>query len=188
MKAFLPNPGSAAKITAKFKSKVFSFAGQTSSASAQNPAPFGTDYTGASVNDSLPNTVFDPVARERCLSCRVRSPHAARCPDGYETGHLVHLISDAYSLSFGRSRWPHHLHLQVQEREWLRSQRRAGHRRPSRGRLFRVGERRYGKRSTVATWLCRSDACAPIRESPCRSRPVSQIRFTLAPFFAGSAS
>jgi uncharacterized repeat protein (TIGR01451 family) len=81
MKAFLPNPGSGTKITARFKSKVFSFAhvtvddnvlrlrqiseplGQTSSASAQNPAPFGTDYTGASVNDPLPNTVFDPVSR-----------------------------------------------------------------------------------------------------------------------------
>jgi uncharacterized repeat protein (TIGR01451 family) len=81
MKVFLPNPGSGTKITTRFKSKIFSFAhvtvddntlkllqiseplGPTSSATAQNPAPFGTDYTGAPVNDPLPNTVFDPVAR-----------------------------------------------------------------------------------------------------------------------------
>jgi hypothetical protein len=81
MKAFLSNPGSGTKITAKFKSKVFSFAhvavddnvlrlyqiseplGATSSASAEQPAPYGTDYTGAPLNDPIPDTVFDPATR-----------------------------------------------------------------------------------------------------------------------------
>jgi hypothetical protein len=81
MKVFLPNAGTGPKITARFKSKVFSFAhvavdhnaltlyqiseplGPTSSATAANPAPFGTDYAGAPVKDPLPDTVFDPVAR-----------------------------------------------------------------------------------------------------------------------------
>jgi uncharacterized repeat protein (TIGR01451 family) len=81
MKAFLSSPGGDTKITAKFKSKVFSFAhvtvddnvlrlyqiseplGQTSSATAQHPAPYGTDYTGARLNDPIPDTVFDPVSR-----------------------------------------------------------------------------------------------------------------------------
>src|SRR5262249_19948955 len=79
MKAFLPNAGSGDKITVKFKSKVFSFAHvvvddnrltlyqitepllSTSSASAQNPAPFGTDFRGRPINDPIPDTVFDPV-------------------------------------------------------------------------------------------------------------------------------
>jgi hypothetical protein len=81
MKAFLPNAGAGPKITARFKSKLFSFAhvvvdhntlrlyqvsepvGSTSSASPSNPVPFGTDYTGAPVNDPLPDTVFDPATR-----------------------------------------------------------------------------------------------------------------------------
>ena len=81
MKAFLPNAGAGEKITAKFKSKVFSFAhivvddntltlyqiseplGTTSSATAQRPAPFGTDFRGRPVNDPIPDTVFDPVTR-----------------------------------------------------------------------------------------------------------------------------
>jgi hypothetical protein len=80
MKVFLPNAGSGPKITARFKSKVFSFAhitvqnnvmtlyqiseplGNTSSATASNPKPFGTDYLGNPLNDPLPDTVFDPVA------------------------------------------------------------------------------------------------------------------------------
>ena len=67
--------------TARFKSKLFSFAhivvdeneltlyqiseplGNTSSASAQHPAPFGTDYGGRPLNDPIPDTVFDPVTR-----------------------------------------------------------------------------------------------------------------------------
>jgi len=81
MKAFASNAGAGAKITAKFKSKVFSFAhvivddnvltlyqiseplGNTSSASDLNPAPFGTDYLGMPVNDPIPDTVFDPVTK-----------------------------------------------------------------------------------------------------------------------------
>src|SRR5215467_12932380 len=81
MKAFASNAGAGAKITARFKSKVFSFAHvivddnvltlyqisepltDISSATASNPAPFGTDYTGRPVNDPIPDTVFDPVSR-----------------------------------------------------------------------------------------------------------------------------
>jgi hypothetical protein len=81
MKAFIPNAGGGTKITARFKSKLFSFAhvvvndnaltlyqiseplGTTSSATAQHPAPFGTDYKGGPLNDPLPDTVFDPVAK-----------------------------------------------------------------------------------------------------------------------------
>jgi uncharacterized repeat protein (TIGR01451 family) len=81
MKKFLSDPGSGTKITAKFKSKVFSFAhvavddnvlrlyqiseplGPTSSATAEHPAPYGTDYRGAPLNDPIPDTVFDPVIR-----------------------------------------------------------------------------------------------------------------------------
>jgi hypothetical protein len=81
MKAFLPNAGSGPKITTRFKSKVFSFAhivveeneltlyqiteplGATSSATPQQPAPFGTDYRGRPLNDPIPDTVFDPVTR-----------------------------------------------------------------------------------------------------------------------------
>jgi hypothetical protein len=81
MKAFIPNAGSGTKITARFKSKLFSFAhvvvndnaltlyqiseplGANSSATAQHPAPFGTDYKGGPLNDPLPDTVFDPVAK-----------------------------------------------------------------------------------------------------------------------------
>jgi hypothetical protein len=81
MKAFLPNAGHGTKITARFKSKVFSFAhvvvhdnaltlyqiseplGNTSSATAQQPAPFGTDNRGRPVNDPIPDTVFDPATK-----------------------------------------------------------------------------------------------------------------------------
>jgi uncharacterized repeat protein (TIGR01451 family) len=81
MSAFLPGAGGGSKITARFKSKLFSFAhvtvdddvltlyqiseplGTTSSATAMNQAPFGTDYQGHAVNDPLPDTVFDPVSR-----------------------------------------------------------------------------------------------------------------------------
>jgi hypothetical protein len=81
MKAFLPEAGAGEKITAKFKSKLFSFAhvvvddnaltlyqiaeplGTTSSATAENPAPFGTDLQGQPVNDPIPDTVFDPDTR-----------------------------------------------------------------------------------------------------------------------------
>jgi hypothetical protein len=82
MKAFIPNAGTGTKITARFKSKLFSFAhvvvndnaltlyqiseplGGSSSATASQPAPFGTDYQGRPMNDPLPDTVFDPVAKK----------------------------------------------------------------------------------------------------------------------------
>jgi hypothetical protein len=81
MQAFLPSPGTGQKITARFKSKVFSFAhivvndnklvlyqiseplSATSSATSTNPAPFGTDINGKPLNDPIPDTVFDPVTR-----------------------------------------------------------------------------------------------------------------------------
>jgi hypothetical protein len=80
------------KITEKFKSKVFSFAHvvvndnaltlyqisepltNTSSATALQPAPFGTDYRGKPVDDPLPDTVFDPVTKT------VASPPATGVP------------------------------------------------------------------------------------------------------------
>jgi uncharacterized repeat protein (TIGR01451 family) len=71
--------GSGPKITAKFKSKVFSFGDvvvrgnkltlyqiteplqSTSSATAANPAPFGRDVNGAPLNDPIPDTLVDPA-------------------------------------------------------------------------------------------------------------------------------
>jgi len=81
MKAFLSGAGSGPKITAKFKSKVFSFAHVlvddnrltlyqisepltgSSSATSSNPAPFGRDLFGAPINDPVPDTIFDPASR-----------------------------------------------------------------------------------------------------------------------------
>jgi uncharacterized repeat protein (TIGR01451 family) len=71
--------GSGPKITAKFKSKVFSFADvivrdnkltlyqitepltSSTSATATNPAPFGTDVNGNPMNDPIPDTLVDPA-------------------------------------------------------------------------------------------------------------------------------
>jgi hypothetical protein len=79
MTAFLPNAGAGQKITTKFKAKVFSFADivvdenkltlrqiteplqATSSATAANPAPFGTDLNGKPLNDPIPDTLVDPA-------------------------------------------------------------------------------------------------------------------------------
>jgi hypothetical protein len=79
---FLPGfaaAGSGPKITTRFKAKVFSFADITvddnsltlyqiseplsnsSSATAANPLPFGTDMNGNRLNDPIPDTVIDPV-------------------------------------------------------------------------------------------------------------------------------
>jgi uncharacterized repeat protein (TIGR01451 family) len=76
---FLPNAGQGQKITARFKSKVFSFgdvvvAGNkltlfqiseplqsTSSATAADPTPFGTDINGQPLNDPIPDTQIDPA-------------------------------------------------------------------------------------------------------------------------------
>ncbi len=76
---FFPNAGAGTKITARFKSKVFSFGDvvvdrnkltlyqiseplqSTSSATPANPAPFGTDIQGAPVRDPIPDTQVDPA-------------------------------------------------------------------------------------------------------------------------------
>ena len=79
MSPVLPGAGSGPKITTKFKAKVFSFADivvrgnrltlyqiseplqSSSSASASNPAPFGTDVNGTPLNDPIPDTLVDPT-------------------------------------------------------------------------------------------------------------------------------
>jgi uncharacterized repeat protein (TIGR01451 family) len=76
---FLPNAGQGQKITARLKSKVFSFGDvlvdrnkltlfqiseplqATSSATSADPAPFGTDINGQPVNDPIPDTQIDPA-------------------------------------------------------------------------------------------------------------------------------
>ena len=76
---FFPNAGQGTKITAKLKSKVFSFGDvlvdhnkltlyqiseplqPTSSATAADPAPFGTDVNGQPLNDPIPDTQVDPA-------------------------------------------------------------------------------------------------------------------------------
>ena len=81
MTAFQPVAGSGPKITARFKAKVFSFANITvyanrltlrqiseplsgsSSATAADPYPFGTDLNGKRLNDPIPDTVFDPATQ-----------------------------------------------------------------------------------------------------------------------------
>src|SRR5262249_35126157 len=75
---FFPNAGQGPKITARFKSKVFSFGHvvvegnrltlfqiseplrSTSSASPGDPAPFATDINGHPLNDPIPDTQIDP--------------------------------------------------------------------------------------------------------------------------------
>ena len=75
---FVPNAGQATKITSKFKAKVFSFGDvvvdhnkltlfqiseplqSTSSATAADPAPYGTDINGNPLNDPIPDTQVDP--------------------------------------------------------------------------------------------------------------------------------
>jgi hypothetical protein len=76
---FLPNAGQGQKITTKFKSKIFSFGHvvvtgnkltlyqiseplqSTSSATAADPAPYGTDINGQPLNDPIPDTQVDPA-------------------------------------------------------------------------------------------------------------------------------
>jgi len=76
---FFPNAGAGPKITARFKSKVFSFGDvvvdrnkltcyqiseplqSTSSATPANPAPFGTDIHGAPLHDPIADTQLDPA-------------------------------------------------------------------------------------------------------------------------------
>ena len=75
---FIPKAGAGTKITTKFKSKVFSFGDvlvegnkltlyqiseplqSTSSATAADPAPYGTDINGVPLNDPIPDTEIDP--------------------------------------------------------------------------------------------------------------------------------
>lgn len=77
---FFPNAGVGTKITAKFKSKVFSFGDvlvdrnrltlyqiseplqSSSSATPADPAPFGTDINGAPLRDPIPDTNVDPTS------------------------------------------------------------------------------------------------------------------------------
>lgn len=79
MTPFMPNAGQGRKITARFKAKVFSFADvvinhntlslyqisepllATSSATPDNPAPYGTDVNGVPLNDPIPDTLIDPA-------------------------------------------------------------------------------------------------------------------------------
>jgi hypothetical protein len=92
---FLPGfsaAGSGPKITTRFKAKVFSFAdvlvegnsltlyqiseplSNSSSATAANPLPFGTDINAKRLNDPIPDTVVDP------LTGNVISPPAVGTP------------------------------------------------------------------------------------------------------------
>jgi hypothetical protein len=79
---FLPNAGQGQRITDKFKSKIFSFGHvlvdnnkltlyqiseplqATSSATIDEPAPFGTDINGKPLNDPIPDTEVDPATGE----------------------------------------------------------------------------------------------------------------------------
>ena len=79
MAPFMANAGQGPKITRVFKGRVFSFGqvivddntlslyqvseplGDTSSATAANPTPYGTDINGQPVNDPIPDTLVDPA-------------------------------------------------------------------------------------------------------------------------------
>lgn len=79
MSPFLPGAGSGTKITARFKSKVFSFGdvvvnGNTlthyqiseplqnkSSATPEQPHPYGTDINGKPLNDPIPEVLVNPA-------------------------------------------------------------------------------------------------------------------------------
>jgi hypothetical protein len=79
MAPFMKDAGQGPKITAHFKSHVFSFADvvvknnkltmyqisepllKTSSATPDNPAPYGTDVNGKPLNDPIPDTLIDPA-------------------------------------------------------------------------------------------------------------------------------
>jgi hypothetical protein len=76
---FFPNAGAGTKITARFKSKVFSFGDvlvdgnkltlyqiseplqSVSSATPANPAPFGRDINGVALKDPIPDTQINPA-------------------------------------------------------------------------------------------------------------------------------
>jgi hypothetical protein len=93
MSPVFPGAGGGQKITARFKAKLFSFADivvrdnkltlyqisepllPTSSATAANPAPFGTDVNGNPVNDPIPDTLVDP-ATGQVVSAPANGPSA----------------------------------------------------------------------------------------------------------------
>jgi uncharacterized repeat protein (TIGR01451 family) len=82
MAPFMDGAGQGPKITVHFKSHVFSFADvvidhnkltmyqiseplqASSSATAENPAPYGTDVNGNPLNDPIPDTLVDPATGE----------------------------------------------------------------------------------------------------------------------------
>ena len=90
---FFPNAGAGTKITARFKSKVFSFGDvvvdhnrltlyqiseplqATSSGTPANPAPFGTDINGVPLHDPIADTQVDP-STGRLLSVPATGPSA----------------------------------------------------------------------------------------------------------------
>jgi hypothetical protein len=92
MAPFIPNAGAGAKITAKFKGRVFSFADvvvdenklslyqiseplqNVSSATPAKPTPFGTDVNDAPVNDPLPDTLVDPLTGQVVSAPAVGKP------------------------------------------------------------------------------------------------------------------
>ncbi len=92
MAPFMPGAGQGPKITARFKARVFSFADvvvdhnrltlyqiseplkATSSATADNPAPFGTDINGNPLNDPIPDTLIDPTTGKVVSNPAVGTP------------------------------------------------------------------------------------------------------------------
>ena len=92
MTSFFPTAGAGAKITARFKAKVFSFADvvvednqltlyqitepltNNSSATQSSPFPFGTDIHGNRLNDPIPDTVFDPATETVISAPAVGTP------------------------------------------------------------------------------------------------------------------
>jgi hypothetical protein len=92
MAPFIANAGAAPKITRIFKGRVFSFGhvivddnklslyqiseplGKTSSATAANPTPYGTDINGKPVNDPIPDTLVDPTTNQVVSQAAVGTP------------------------------------------------------------------------------------------------------------------
>ena len=90
---FVPNAGAGPKITAKFKSKIFSFGDvvvdhnkltlyqiseplqSKSSATAADPAPYGTDINGKPLRDPIPDTTLD-AATGQLVSAPATGPSA----------------------------------------------------------------------------------------------------------------
>jgi len=132
MSPVLPGAGSGPKITTKFKSKVFSFGDvvvrgnkltlyqiteplqSSSSATAANPAPFGTDVNGAPLNDPIPDTLVDPstgnvvsapsIGQSALLDkFTVTKPDLVNNQDGNAQGGLDAHLSAPAQASSGRT-------------------------------------------------------------------------------------